>query len=542
MVLAVLSVTGDPVVVNPAGTGTSVVADSLRITLSFGFSVVVFRGLFVTATRSLPNTVGLSVTRGVLVVAGVVVVVVVDCVAAGVLLVVVVDFDLLSHGGRILRRAEGLLLVVVVVVVLVVVVVGAAVVVDVEVVVDFSDVALRIDSTGRRKRTERRSHFVVAGATVVLDVGFSCGEGSRRIFLRTMGLAVMLVLYVVMAAVVEEDVTVVDDRVVVVDGGVVEADGEVVGTVVVVDVVVGDVVVLGIVVVVPGVFGIGAIVVGGVVGDVVAFAFLVVCGVVELGVVVGGVAVVVRRGRGLRNFRVTLRLSPLSGATVEGPPVEGSEVFGGEDGAWPTASGTVVVCSSSGNCESLLNSFFLARLVLLSSKASSSPPPPPLPSSSSEVGWERATRRTATRDGADNLWPNRASGATGTGGGGTGRRPARSDLRMGVSLDSLVLCGVRQAARPGGGGRFLRPFTGPMRRMRMESAEGDISMSRSSTVGCCWSPERAMRARLMGRAPSGIYNGTTSVSDPRYSGSCPAASTTSERMPKSPLMSSSMAS
>lgn len=149
VVLVGIDVTSAFFVVVKTADGASVEVDSLLMAGSFGLSVVVLRGLFVTAIRSLPKPVGLSVSTGALVVVEVVVVVVsVDCLVVGVLPVVVVVFDLLSHGGRILRRVEGLLLVVVVVVV----VVGGIVVVDADVVVDFSVVVtLRMAFTGGGK-------------------------------------------------------------------------------------------------------------------------------------------------------------------------------------------------------------------------------------------------------------------------------------------------------------------------------------------------------------------------------------------------------
>lgn len=115
----------------------------------------------------------------------------------------------------------------------------------------------------------------------------------------------------------------------------------------------------------------------------------------------------------------------------------------------------------------------------------------------------------------------------------TRRRGGVSERRIGVSLVILVLCGGRQVARLGGDAP-LRLSTGPILRMRTESAAGDIVKSTTSTTGS-WESDRAMRATLIGTAPFGMYRGTTIVSAPRYSGSCPAAASTSDLTPKSPL-------
>lgn len=179
----------------------------------------------------------------------------------------------------------------------------------------------------------------------------------------------------------------------------------------------------------------------------------------------------------------------------------------------------------------MLSSFFLARLFSSSSSLSSA--------GLSETPCVRGVRRTVMRGAAFgdvNRCPKRASSGPGTAVGSvSGRWLVRSDLRMEGRRETRVL--GRRGPGLCGLGRALGPLAGPRRRMRSESADGETFMSTSSTTESGL-PERAILARLIGTAPSGMYSGTTRVSAPWYSGSRVAASTTSDRTPKSPLISS----
>lgn len=218
------------------------------------------------------------------------------------------------------------------------------------------------------------------------------------------------------------------------------------------------------------------------------------------------------------------------------PPL-GSGGGGGEEvvAAAAVVVGNVVVCSSSGNCESLLNSFFFALLVAVSvscPRVSMGPPSDTgslFPNSDCR-GGDRGEGGEGDEDEDED--EEGKEGEDGEEGKGT-RRRGESERLTGVNLVILVLCGGLQAALLGGDAA-LRLSTGPILRMRTESAAGDMVRSTTSSTGSRES-ERAMRATLIGTAPLGMYRGTTIVSAPRYSGSCPAASSTSDLTPKSPL-------
>lgn len=117
----------------------------------------------------------------------------------------------------------------------------------------------------------------------------------------------------------------------------------------------------------------------------------------------------------------------------------------------------------------------------------------------------------------------------------TGLRPARSDLWIGGRRDNLVRWGGLGPRRRGRSGGLFPPM-GPILRMRTESEADGIGPWRGSgeSESEAGLPERAMRARESGTAPSGMYSGTRSVAAPWYSGSSITAASP-DRAPKLPL-------